>query len=97
MLFLGYVQLLDIVRPDFIGSCELDGRYDYEDVLYRGKYDLFADCGGGGGSLFMVLTAVPKDAPTEFLILLEVQIVQDGDLEAVDRILDSFEVVGSLP
>ncbi len=93
----GYVQLLDILRPDFIGDCDLDGRYDYDDVLYRGKYDLFANCGGSGGSLFMVLTAVPKDDPTEFLILLEVQIVQDGDLEAVDRILESFEVVAALP
>ena len=93
----GYVQLLDILRPDFIGDCDLDGRYDYDDVLYRGKYDLFANCGGSGGSLFMVLTAVPKEDPTEFLILLEVQIVQDGDLEAVDRILESFEVVAALP
>ncbi len=93
----GYVQLLDILRPDFIGDCELDGRYDYDDVRYRGKYDLFANCGGSGGSLFMVLTAVPKDDPTGFLILLEVQIVGDGDLEAVDRILDSFEVVATLP
>ena len=93
----GYVQLLDILRPDFLASCELDGRYDYEDILYRGKYDLFANCGGGGGSLFMVLTAVPIDDPTDFLILLEVQIVHDGDLEAVDRILDSFEVVDILP
>ncbi len=93
----GYVQLLDILRPDFMGDCELDGRYDYDDVLYRGKYDLFANCGGSGGSLFMVLTAVPKDDPTAFLILLEVQIVGDGDLEAVDRILDSFDVVATLP
>ncbi len=93
----GYVQLLDILRPEFVGDCELDGRYDYEDLLYRGKYDLFTNCGGSEGSLFMVLTAVPVDDPTEFLILLEVQIVNDGDLEAVDRILDTFEVVATLP
>jgi serine protease Do len=93
----GYVQLLDILRPDFTQVCDLDGRYEYEDILYRGKYDLFTNCGGGAGSLFMVLTAVPIDDPTEFLILLEVQIVNDSDLEAVDRILDSFEVVATLP
>lgn len=93
----GYVQLLDILRPDFIQVCDLDGRYEYEDILYRGKYDLFTNCGGSTGSLFMVLTAVPIDDPTEFLILLEVQIVNDSDLEAVDRILDSFEVVATLP
>ena len=93
----GYVQLLDILRPDFLQDCALDGRYEYEDGLYRGRYDLFTNCGGGEGSLFMVLTAVPVDDPTEFLILLEVQIVNDSDLEAVDRILDSFEVVAALP
>ena len=93
----GYVQLLDILRPDFIQDCDLDGRYEYEDILYRGRYDLFTNCGGSEGSLFMVLTAVPVDDPTEFLILLEVQIVNDSDLEAVDRILDSFEVVATLP
>jgi len=93
----GYVQLLDILRPDFMQDCDLDGRYEYEDVLYRGRYDLFTNCGGSEGSLFMVLTAVPVNDPTEFLILLEVQIVNDADLEAVDRILDSFEVVATLP
>jgi len=93
----GYVQLLDILRPEFIQDCDLDGRYEYEDVLYRGRYDLFTNCGGSEGSLFMVLTAVPVDDPTEYLILLEVQIVNDADLEAVDRILESFEVVATLP
>ena len=93
----GYVQLLDILRPEFIQDCDLDGRYEYEDVLYRGRYDLFTNCGGSEGPLFMVLTAVPVDDPTEYLILFEVQIVDDADLEAVDRILESFEVVAALP
>ena len=93
----GYVQLLDILRPEFIQDCDLDGRYEYEEVVYRGRYDLFTNCGGSEGSLFMVLTAVPVDDPTEYLILLEVQIVNDADLEAVDRILESFEVVAALP
>ena len=93
----GYVQLLDILRPDFMWDCDLDGRYEYEDVLYRGRYDLFTNCGGNEGSLFMVLTAVPVDDPTDYLILLEVQIVNDADLEAVDRILESFKVVAALP
>ena len=93
----GYVQLLDILRPEFMQDCDLDGRYEYEDVLYRGRYDLFTNCGGSEGALFMVLTAVPVDDPTEYLILLEVQIVTDADLEAVNRILESFEVVAALP
>ncbi len=96
-LLAGYVQFLDSRRSYFGDACELDGRYDYEDALYRGKYDLFVDCGGPGGSWFLVLTAVPIDSPTDFLILVEVQIVTDADLEAVDHIMDSFQVVGVLP
>ncbi|MCH8095275.1 MAG: trypsin-like peptidase domain-containing protein [Chloroflexi bacterium] len=93
----GYIELLDIRRQDFLVPCELDGRYDYEGVLYRGKYDLFFNCGGEGGTWLFVLTTVPRDDPSQFVIMLEIQIVSDGDLEAVDRILESFEVVAALP
>ena len=77
--------------------CELDGRYDYEDDLYRGKFDLFTECGGIDGAWFFVLTVVPKDDPTQFIINIEMQIVNEGHLEAVFRILDSFKVVAALP
>ncbi|MFQ5944553.1 MAG: peptidase S1, partial [Anaerolineales bacterium] len=93
----GFIEILDIRRQEFLGPCELDGRYDYEDVLYRGKYDLFFNCGGEGGSWFLILIAIPMDDSTQFIIDLEVQIANDADLEAVDRILDSFEVVATLP
>ena len=93
----GYIELLDIRRQDFVVPCELDGRYDYEGVFYRGKYDLFTKCGGTGGAWLLVLTAVPKDDSAQYMVMLEVQIVNDSDLEAMDRILDSFEVVSTLP
>lgn len=95
--FGGYIQILDIRRETFIVPCELDGRYDYEDVLYRGKFDLFTKCGGIDGAWFFVLTAVPKEDPTQFIINIEMQIVNEGDLEAVFRILDSFQIVAALP
>ena len=93
----GYVQLLDIERQSFSGSCELDNRYDYNDDYYRGKFDWFTNCGGPGGPSFLVLSAVPINNPQAFLILVEVQIVSDRDLEALDHILNSFDVVGTLP
>jgi len=95
--FGGYIELLDIRREDFLAACDLDGRFEYDDILYRGKYDLFYNCGGEFGPWFLVLTAVPKDDSTELMIMIEVQIVNDADLEAVDRILESFEVVAALP
>ncbi|MEK7683067.1 MAG: S1C family serine protease, partial [Chloroflexota bacterium] len=93
----GYVQLLDIYRESFIDSCELEGRYDYDDGYYRGKYDYFIKCGGSGGADFLLLTAVPIDTSSKLLILVQVQILSDADLDAADRILATFDVVGALP
>jgi serine protease Do len=95
--YLGYQQLLDVLRPDFMDICELDGRYDYEDAIYRGKYDLFTKCGGPGGAKWLQLSAVSKDDQFAFLILVQAQIVNEEDWEVVDQILATFEVVDELP
>ena len=92
----GYVNLLDIRRGDLIDDCKYDDRYDYEDIVYRGKYDLFENC-GESGNVYIVLTAVPIEDPQAFLVLLEMQIGKDADFDALDQILESFDVVGSLP
>jgi serine protease Do len=108
----GYINLLDILRDTFSEDCKYEGRYDYEDVVYRGKYDLFENC-GDSGNVFFVLTAVPiddsqaflilvemqitKEVDLAFLILVEMQITQETDFDALDQILATFEVVGSLP
>jgi len=93
----GYVQLLDIYRETYLQDCDLDARYDYEDSAFRGKYDVFEKCGGSGGPSELVLTAVPKDNSNDYLILVAVTVVSDSDLEALDQILATFDVVGSLP
>jgi hypothetical protein len=93
----GYVQLLDWERSAFIDVCEFNGRYDYEDALYRGKYDLFEKCGGAGGSSYMVLSAVSHTDQFSYLILLEAQIVNDEDWDHAQHVLDTFIVVGDLP
>jgi len=43
----------------------------------------------------LVLAARPKSNPTAYLIIVEVRLVKDGDLDALFKILDSFQVVGS--
>ena len=93
----GYVQLLDLKREAFIESCKLDDRYEYQDSAYRGKFDYFTNCGGPGGADYLVLSAVPIATPEAYLILVEIQIVSEADLDAADRILATFQVVGSLP
>jgi serine protease Do len=92
----GYVQLLDIRRDAYNQDCKLDGRYDYDDGYFRGKYDLFTNC-AGQGTAFLVLSAVPVSDPQGMLILVEMQITQDADFDALDEILRSFDVVGVLP
>ena len=92
----GYVNLLDVRRDDLIDDCKYDDRYVYEDNLYRGKYDLFENC-GESGNVYFVLTAVPKEDPQAFLILVEMQIGKNADFDALDQILATFDVVGSLP
>ncbi len=93
----GYLQLLNLVREDFMSECELDDRYDYEDNLYRGKYDIFTKCGGPGGPSYMILSAVSKDDQFSYLILVEVQMLSDEDWDYAQHILDTFQVVGDLP
>lgn len=90
----GYVQLLDGTRHWFEDDCDLDGRYDYDDDVYEGKYDLWM-C--PEDSLFLVLSSRPKNDPTAFLTLVQVSIVTDADLDALDKILRTFDVVGVLP
>jgi hypothetical protein len=75
----------------------LDGRYDYDDGYYRGKYDYFVKCGGSGGPDYLILSAVPVDTSIQLMIVVQVQIINSSDLDAADRILATFDVVGALP
>lgn len=93
----GHVQILDAIRPDYLGECKLDSRSDYNDGYYRGKADLFKNCGGPGGSQTLVLSAVPTDNSQAFTILLIVQMVNPEDEDIAIHALDTFRVIGTLP
>jgi serine protease Do len=91
------VDLLDELEPsdllnltDFSDSCTYDDTYDYEDAVYTGAYDLWLDC-GGTDTAFLVLEAYPEAA--DFVVYVQIQIVTDADLEALDVILATFDVV----
>ncbi len=79
--------LLDVY--DFSGECTLDGRYPYEDPVYSGEYTLWTNC-GGTDTLFVVVEAYPPGG--EFVVLVQIQVVTDADLDALDTILASFDV-----
>ena len=101
----GYVNLLDVVRDDFDenygGQCKFESRINYgegdwEDAYYRGKMDIFSGC-GGGDNYFIVLSAVPRSNPQSFLVMVQIAINSDADYEALDQIMATFDVVGTLP
>jgi serine protease Do len=89
--FGGYVQFLDYYTSDYRSGCTLGGRYDYNDGLYKGKYDSYYNCGGPGGYDAYVLSAVDIQAPTSSIIILLIQ-VPKGDEDTIKLIWDSFLV-----
>ncbi len=80
-------SLLD--TNDFAFACTYDSRTEYSDELYTGAYDLWTDC-DGTDTIFVVLAA--ETPGSEVLMILQVVVVTDADLEALDAILASFVV-----
>lgn len=92
----GYAQMLDEYRATFRAECTYNGRSPYEDSAYEGAYDLFTKCGDSTSTL-IVLSARPQQNKTSFLVTLMVQMQSEADLAALDEILRTFDVVGTLP
>ena len=85
-------ELLDLV--DYSSDCTYDGRFDYEDPLFTGAYDQYSNC-SDVGSVIIVLAAEP--AAKNYSVVVQVQVVTDADLDALDHILNTFNVIGTLP
>jgi len=76
---------------DLSGSCSDLGLQDYTDPVFTGQYQVWEACGGTTTAV-VVLAAVPAD--NSYTALMLVQIVSDADLEALDRIFQTFNVIG---
>ena len=85
----GYVQFLDVYTDWYRQACDFDGRYDYNDGLYKGKIDYYSNCDGRDGGDAYVLAAVPIDAPASAMIVLTIQL-PDGFDDVLDHMLNSF-------
>lgn len=84
---IGPEELLD--QNSFADSCSYDGRTPYSDGLYTGYFDTWSSC-GGTDTLLIAVAFMPEGG--SFLGLAQVQVVAEADLEALDRIIDSFVV-----
>jgi len=88
----GYVEFLDYYTSIY-SDCALVGRFDYNDGVYRGKYDQYENCGGSGGYDAYVLSAVDIEDQFSMIILVMIQ-VMPGDTWTVDQIWNTFWVLG---
>jgi serine protease Do len=79
---------------DHSDDCTYDGRYDYDDGLYVGQYDYYVECGGTGAAV-LVLSVERNDR--SHAVLLIAQEITSADVDAVDQVLSTFDVVGALP
>lgn len=81
-------EVLDAM--DYQENCKSSERFDYDDSVFVGNYDLWEGC-GGTDSLWVVLAAQPKES-SDYLVLLNVLLPQKEDISALDEIFKSFNV-----
>jgi serine protease Do len=71
----------------FPDACIDGGRDAYDDGLYFGQWDVWDSCGGTDSSIVNV-AAAPEDG--SFVVLVQMQVVTDADLDALDQALATF-------
>jgi serine protease Do len=87
----GYVEFLDYYGEQYQIDCTWVGRYEYNDGVYRGKYDRYTNCSGSTGFDTYFLSAVDIVDPTSKIIMVEISI-NTADTQIVDQIWGSFYV-----
>lgn len=83
--------LLGLEKSDVPRKCIYKGRFDYQNPFYSGQYDQFTNCASGNPGLLIFTTASPDQ---KSLILIRIVVASDADLEAVDTIINTFQVLG---
>lgn len=81
-------ELLTQLSPS---ECTSTGREVYDDGYFTGAYEVFENC-GGTATRWVQVAAHPADQ--SYGVLVAVQVVNDADLEALDVILNTFNVTG---
>ena len=84
-------QILDLKEHNYSNICEYDNRYDYDDSVYEGKYDIWTNCGGTDTRLF-VLVALPETQTPQHVLVIQVATRSEADREAQKQILNTYKV-----
>jgi len=83
--------LLGLEKRDH-SQCHYNGRFDYQNLFYKGQYDHYANCTDGAPNLLVFTTA---SADGKYLILLRIVVVSNADVEAATTIFNTFQVLGN--
>ncbi len=75
---------------DYSSSCGGVERFEHDDWLYTGFYDIYFDC-DGDDNIFVVMAAQPKDLDGIWM-LIQASIPAGTSVEPFEQILDSFSV-----
>lgn len=79
---------------DFSNACERDGeRQDYDDGTYTGRIEAWTNCDGVESQEILAVAATPQDR--SFMVHVHIQSVSQADVEAAQRILETFVVEGA--
>ena len=73
---------------DLSEQCEFAGREKLSDGGFRGHFDLWSDCGRNNALYFSMAVVSEDDA----FIALQMTIIEEADLDALEIVLDSLEV-----
>ena len=79
------------MRPPIKRIAPWSVRYDYNDTVYRGKYNQYTNCAGTSGYDTYLLSAVDIVDPLSKIILVEISI-NSADTTIVEQILNTFMV-----
>ncbi len=77
-------------------DCSFVQQSEFQTSKFLGKFNLYQECGGPDGSMVISVYAEPREKPDAYMIWLQVQVLSEADLHALDRILQTIEVTDSL-
>ena len=90
-------DLLDDAAPS-VGDCRDGGRFDYDDGIFVGRYQVWSACQGTNAVrvILVIRPLGPDAAPTEegWTVITTVQALTTADLDALDQIWATFDLVG---
>src|SRR5215210_1460360 len=82
-------QILSLPEYDYTGTCEYEGRDDYDDGIYTGRSDHWTNCGETNAEVY-VHALLPDDRSQ--VAVIQVTAGSKADLEAQKHVLDTFKI-----